>query len=88
MAIPKHKLAILIAGLKPKGAEPDASDEGGDTEDVGETESHDLDTVVKDLAHEIVGGDEAKIAECLHSLVDCITEEDEAEDAGEKKTGY
>jgi hypothetical protein len=79
MAIPKNKLAILIAGLKPKkgGDEEPPADEGGDGEDYEQK----LDSDINAVADAIVGGKRDAIVQALRDLVDCITEADEQQDA-------
>lgn len=78
--IPKHKLAILIAGLKPKkGAEDGPEDGESEGEEDGGYEER-LDTVVNKLADAIVSGKRDSVVQALHDFHDCITEEDEAQD--------
>ena len=77
MAVPKDKLAILIAGLKPKGAH-------GDEEEGSSSYDDELDRCIDDLADAIVGGDKDGIKHGLHALHDCMVEEDEEQDSDEE----
>jgi hypothetical protein len=75
--IPKHKLAILIAGLKPKGDEEKKDKgEGSDLKErVDEIAAGILDAVKED--------DRDALCECLLDLCHLIREEDEEQDGDE-----
>lgn len=82
MAIPKHKLALLISGLKPKKGSEEEPPEGEEDGEDGYDQK--LDTVVNQLADAVVSGKRDAVVEALHAFHDCITGEDKTEDEGEE----
>lgn len=76
--IPKHKLAVLIAGLKPKGhdteEEPEHEEEGDDDYE------QKLDECIDNLTDAIVQGRREAISAALHELHDCMVDEDKEQD--------
>lgn len=75
--IPKHKMAILIAGLKPKSDESDKEHEY-------DSEGSDLKRKVDDVAEHMLSAmrdrSQDELCEALLSLIDIIREEDEEQD--------
>jgi hypothetical protein len=79
MAIPTHKMAALVLALKPKGKTEDAPEEDG----ADGPETGDLDSCIEELADAIVAGEKDQIVAAFHKFHECITEEDEEQDAKE-----
>lgn len=77
--LPKHKLALLIAGVKPRDEEK-APEE--DSEDEGSYDSG-LSSVAEGIIDAVKHGDKDALVSVLEELCEHIAAKDETEDEGE-----
>ena len=72
MAIPKHKMGLLIAALKPK------SEGSSDKKPESSSYDADLDMILDDLADAMASRDKEAFKRAMRDFHDCVTDHEEA----------